>query len=385
MLRLASPEVILAAGIVARLAALLLHLQLEVEPDAKEALRLAEAFRFSAPWASSLREPLWIGFVKITTAPFGYSTVALRLVTTLLSIAALFAAWSLVRRRLSPRVARLVLAMVSLNGLLVLNSARGLREELVMILVLGVVAAVFRPVPKAIVVGCLVGALSVVRWEIALLSVAMLIGAAAVRYLRATLPVMAAVGIVVLAGPWIASNGSRFGDPFVQSNQHASFWHRVYVRERLGRDAAVEHATWAGFYLDDLGPRQASTRLASGSIGLAMDVVADGAQPMGDRWLERNVGSPVLRRVGRGINRIAPIGAGLLWAVAIVGHVRRRVIWHPLLVASVAICAAGWLSYGVLRGLPYFDQRFIVFTVPFAAVILAEGLVALRSEQPSCQ
>lgn len=375
------PRLLLVAGVLARCGSLFVQLQLPLEADAREALLLARSFTLAEPWASSLREPLWIALVKVTTGPFGYSIVVLRVVTTLLSIAALFATWSLLQSRLSPPVARVALAIVSLNGILVLSAARGLREELVMLLVITGLGAAIRPRPQLAVVAGVVGALSIVRWETALLSIAVLACAAFLRRVPAAVAVGAVVAVAVLAGPWLASNAARYDDPLVHSNQHASFWHRVYLRDTTGRDVGPRSITWAEFYLDDLGPRDALARAGTGATMLARDVVADGIQPLSDRWLDRNVDSPVLRRAGLATNAVTPWLASAVWAAAIAGLALRRRPLHPLLVVSGAMAVAGWLAYGVLRRLSYFDQRFVVFTVPLAAVVLAEGLVALRSCQ----
>lgn len=373
---------VIGPGVIARCGSALVQGQLALEPDARESLRLARSFSFLAPWKASLREPLWIAAVKLVASPFGYSPTALRTATTALSIGCLVAAWLLFRRHLSRPVAMLATGILSLHGLVVLSAGRGLREELVLLLVIAGLHGTLSRRPHAITISAVVGALSIVRWEIAILCIALLILATAMRRVPPRVLAGASLAVVVFAGPWLASNASEFGDPLLHSNQHATFWHRVYQRDTAGVDDGLS-VTWLEFYAEDLGIGRTIRRAVTGAGGLALDVVADGPQPLSNRWLDRNVAWEIPRRAGRGINVVKPWVAGAVWVAVVIGLFRRRSSWSPLLVVSGVIVVAGWLPYGVLRGLSFFDPRFVVFTVPFAAVLVAEGLLALRASQPS--
>jgi hypothetical protein len=349
-----------------------------LEPDAVESLQLARSFSFRAPWAASLREPLWIAFVKAVAAPFDYSSFALRCSTTVLSIAAMLVAAWIFERSLSRSVALLASAIVALHGLLILAAGRGLREELVMLLALALAALVIARA-RGPQIGLLVGALALVRWEIALLALALLVVGALARAVPRTVPPLAALAVIALAGPWLLSNRSAYGDLLIHSDQHAAFWTRIQrlqdahvdVDEMPDASIRTEGASWPRFYLHELGPIRSVERVLSGGAGLGDDLLSRAAMPVTDRWLDRHVTARPVRALGHAANVVAPWLALLGWAAAIAGLLRSRP--GGIVIASALVVVAACASYGALRALPFFDDRFVVFAVPFASVLLASG------------
>lgn len=387
--RLSSPVVLPALvglGAVLRVASGVAQSRLPLEPDARGYLRLAEAFDYADPWAASLREPLWVALVKTWSAPFGYSPVALRTLTVLLSITVLAFSARLFTRHLSTRLAAASTAVVSCHGLLVLSAGRGLREELVGLLVLVCAAVVLeRDVSPGRVAALVVAvaALSVVRLEMAVLAVALLLAAAAFRQVRVIAVLLAAVAALLAAGPWLASNQRAYGSATASADDAALFWYRV---DRFGPqgvlapDELPPHSarsmTWSRYVRDEVGPLPALARASAGTVGLVHDGVATAVWPLEDRWVDNRTRSTTVRGAARAVDRLVSVVAWMapvllvagIWAAAVPVAVRG---------ASAGLVLAGAAAYGLLWRLPFFDLRFIQFAVPFLALLTVAGVMHL--------
>jgi hypothetical protein len=380
---------ILVGGVCLRVGSLAIQAGMPLEPDGKVYLRLASEMDVSEPWAASLREPLWVLLVKAWCSVFGYGALPLRILTTLLSIAGLLVGIAFFRAHLRRRSALICSGLVAAHGLLVLGAGRGLREDLVGLLVLccAWTALAARRLPRSRAAwgaAALVGLLAGVRLEVGLLMLGLLVLAVVARQvpLRSALLGLLAVALVVV--PWLQANAEVYGDPFASSNDAASFWYRADTLGPAGVDATgsgggppAAAMSWQRYYVEVLGPGTSVRRVAVGLPALLHDSLATAAWPLKDRWLEERVEDGRVLRAGRGLDAAADALAWLLLALACVG-LARRAAWNRLVLVSAAVAVAGAVPYAALRGLPYFEERFISFLVPFSVLLAVVGADALR-------
>jgi hypothetical protein len=115
---------------------------LPLEGDAIYFRHLAEAMR--SPYDTAWREPLWVWMVKGLTWAGGDSMVSLRVLTVALSLLVIYSAYKLFSDYTrQPFVGLVVALLLSLNPYLIRMSARGMREEAYMILILWFIYFVF--------------------------------------------------------------------------------------------------------------------------------------------------------------------------------------------------------------------------------------------------
>lgn len=374
-----SLQVLLGAGIALRLVSVFFQSQMPIEPDAEGVLELARRFSIAEPWAASEREPLWVGLVKAVSGPFDYQPWALRGFTTVLSIGALLLASWLFHEHLRPTAAMLATAIVSLHGFLVLNAARGLREEAVTIIVLAGAAVLLgrsTATSRGLALAGLIGAVAVVRWEISLLAGVLVLIASIARLVPTWTVPAAAVLVGLSAGPWLHSNATDLDDPLAHSNQAALFWYRA---ERFGPSgvdgsmqafAGPDHVTWTEFYVHQLGLGESTRRLVLGSAGLTADAYGTALWPLQQGWVDNQTTSPVITAASSAAVAVRTIFGSLVALLTAVGLFRTRP-WPRLVLFSTLIALPGLASYGALHGLPYFEPRFVMFVVPFLAAVTA--------------
>lgn len=387
-------------GVVLRLLSLGIQSRLPLEPDATGSLALARTLDVSEPWAASLREPGWIILVKAWSTLFGYSPMAIRVLTITLSVALLLTAAALFSRHLTRRWALLATAIVSAHGLLVLSASRGLREELVGILTILVARTVLERRQwraPAVVAAAAVGAVAAVRWEIALLAVALLLLGTLLRQIPIRFVAGALLAAAVTSGPWLVANHQEYGSWQAASNQHAAFWYRADVLGPAGvtgppstdADLLEGQMTWSRYYLEVVGPTETASRVAVGTAGLLHDLASTAAWPLNEGWLEENVTSSPVRQAGNVVRVVADVLGWVVLAAVIAGVARSRRL-SGIGVVSLLVVVAGCAAYAPLRSLPFFEPRFIEFTIPFAVVLAVWGFAGLagradpfRQEQPS--
>ncbi len=295
-------------------------------------------------------------------------------------------------RHLTRRWALLATAAVGAHGLLVLSAGRGLREELVGILAILIVRAALERHEwraPAVVASAAVGAVAVVRWEIALLAVALLLLGALLRRVPLRFVAGALAAAALTSGPWLVANERKYGSWQASSNQAATFWYRADVFGPEGvtspsatsPDLAGGQMTWSRYYLEVLGPVESLSRVAVGSIGLLHDLASTALWPLNDRWLEQNVTSQPVRQLGSLVRLTADVAGWVVLTVVLAGLVRSRRATR-LGVVSLLLVVAGCAAYAPLRDLPFFEPRFVEFTIPFAGLLLAWGLAGLRRVHP---
>lgn len=383
--------VVLLIGAALRVLSLVIQSRLPLEPDASGTLALAESLDISDPWAASLREPGWIALVKAWCSVFGYSPDALRALTVALSVGLLLCSAALFYRHLRRRWALVATAMVSAHGLLVLGSGRGLREELVGILTILVARAVLerhswrRPTA---VLAAGVGAVAVVRWEIALLAVVLLLFGMVLRQVPVRFVAAGLAAAALTSGPWLVANDREYGTWQASSNQAATFWYRADVLGPEGVTAPASGSgqlvegemTWSRYYLAVLGPVETASRAAVGTAGLLHDLASRALWPLNDGWLEQNVRSELVRKVAVLARLVSEVAGWFVLAVVMAGLLRSRRL-PQLGVVSLLVVLAGCTAYGPLRSLAFFEPRFIEFTIPFAAVLAASGLASLAGRE----
>jgi hypothetical protein len=375
---------VLGVGAGLRILSAVVQSRLPLEPDARGYLVLARQFDPVHFWAANLREPLWIALVKSWSVVFGYSPASLRALTALLSIAVLLASAHLFRGHLAPRPAIACTAVVAIHGLLVLSAGRGLREELVSLLVLGAVGVLIslrRGVrERLILVGC-VAALGVVRLEIGFLAAVLLVAAALIRRVPWSFALLPVAVSVLLVTPWLVANEREYGSATASSDNAASFWYRA---DRYGANGVLQpgvapdkdRMTWSRYLFTELGPVEVAKRVGVGTVGLVHDSISSSAWPLEERWVDKRTDSPVVRAAATGASHLASGLAWLLLAVLAVGLVRTP-HWQPLQVVSgvVVVCVTG--AYAVLWRLPFFELRFVELVVPFVAVLMVSAITAL--------
>jgi hypothetical protein len=382
---------LIVAGAIARLVSLDLSWGKPLGPDASEYLLLARRYSFAHPWSASYREPLWRGIVKVTTGPFGYAPDALRSFTTLVSIATLPVAWILLRRLaerrgLGSRIPLVALGVMSLSMQLVREAPRGLREDLCLMLFLFVAFPLLareRSRRSAIAIAAAIGLLSVIRWELATLALVACALFAVARRGPALAPVLAAVLVVALSGPWLLANRARHGELFYQAKVHSTFYWKLdqpqSVRRAFvsppGADPPI-HLSWSQYYLDYLGPAETVKRTAEGYPRLLAKLVASQGVPRGAAM--STLGS---NQNGRGwlvtMAALAMLASGAAIFAGI--RLRRRRHGAPTLFTALALLCLMAAPYAPIAAL--IELRVLAFAVPLLAVLVAVAVDACLPER----
>jgi hypothetical protein len=296
----------------------------------------------------------------------------------LLSLTAVIVFWPLATAVLRRAPSLVALAFTALNGELVWLAARGLREELVMILLIAFALSLLRSTLRdgsSLTPAIPVALLAVVRWELSLFALGIL-AVAALRRGTWKLPVVALLLSAVLAGPWLLSNARHYGDPFYHSNLHATF----YRNEDL-KAAGVEvtkpyqgpSISWSSYYLRFLGPQEALRRELVGLPTLALNLPYHSVFPIREARLQQLLSSSrAADALVAALRLLASIAAVLVWAV-IPFAITRREGRAPLVAIAVAIFA-GLAAYAPLSA--HLDYRLVSFTLPFLGILFAAGVEA---------
>ena len=147
---------------------------------------------------------------------------------------------------------------------LVREAPRGLREDLVLLLFSFIAFPLLardRSRRGAITIALAIGVLSVIRWEVATLALATCVLFAVFKRGPALAPVLAALLVVALSGPWLLANRARHGDLLYQTKVHSTFYWKLEqpqsVRRQYVSPPGVDppvHLSWSQYYLDELGP-----------------------------------------------------------------------------------------------------------------------------------
>jgi hypothetical protein len=377
---------LIAAGAIARLTALGLAWGKPLEPDASEYLLLARRYSFAHPWSASYREPLWRAMVKIATGPFGYSANSLRVFTALVSIATLPVAWILLQRLgLGRRVSLIALGLLALSLQLVREAPRGLREDTVLLVFLFVAIPLLardRSRRAGIAAGVAIGLLSVIRWEVASLAIIVCAAFALLRRGPVLAPVVGAVLLVALSGPWLVANAHRHnGDLLYNTKVHATYYWKhsqpPSVLRRYSSPPGVDppvHLSWSQYYLDVLGPAQTVKLAAEGYPRIAAKLVAAQVLP-------RQAGTAAL---GTNQHRgawllVSALGALLALGAAVAAGFRVR--RHPG--RSTALTALVLLAVLIAPYAPIAasaELRVLLYALPLLAVA---GAIAIDACVPA--
>ena len=230
------------AGIIAwggsfRLEQLVKLAWLPLDPDAQLYRSLAESM--TSLYDTSWREPLWIWLLKVWFWFSGDSVLSLRLLTVVLSLAAVLVAYKLFRDYTGqPVVGLLVAALLCQNPYLVRLSVRGLKEEAYMIAILTLVYCIFVRTQKRSEWGRTIGvalssaALLLLRMSSVIFVIPLLLlwtwkssASAVSRRVISSALVLAFLAAVV--APHLVHNYRLSGDPFLSVNMIAA-WHRNY-------------------------------------------------------------------------------------------------------------------------------------------------------------
>jgi hypothetical protein len=377
---------LIATGAVARLIALVVNWSAPLGADSSEYLLLARRYSFSDPFSASYREPLWRALVKLATGPFGYSPQALRVFTTVISIATLPLAWLVFRRlasrwRLQPRVALIALAVFALSQQLVREAPRGLREGLCLLIVLVVVAPLLnadRSRRAALALAAAIGLLSSIRWELATLLLAITALFAVARRVSPLAPLLALLCLIALSGPWLLAHKERHGDISYPSKVHSTFYWKLeqppeVVRRYLtppGAEPKVQ-LSWHEYYLDYLGPTEAAKRVATGYPHVLAKLAASQVAP-------RAAAVSLLGKDQGGLGWLVSlvlVGAALtIVSVLVAVRLWRHKRAEPLTLSALVFLLVSIAPYAALAA--HVEMRVLMFTAPAIALLVATAVDA---------
>ena len=378
---------IIGIGVLLRAIVLAVTWNRPLDLDAGEYELLARRYSFAHPWSASFREPLWRALVKIATGPFGYGAHSLRIFTVLISIVALPVAWLLLRRlitmrHLSERAAIIALAILAVSAQTNREASRGLREDLCMLLFFVFLTFLLcrpRTFRGAALIAVPIGLLSVIRWELATFAAGLTLLYCILRRVTWYAPVLAAIAIVVLSGPWLLANDHRHGELLYNANINSTYYWKqeqtAAVRAEYATPSGVDppiHLSWSQYYLDYLGPSVALKRFVLGYPKVAAKLVASQVVPRGAAVavLGKNQRSNAWKL------SFVLVGLVIVFACVWAGRRVRRIgrlpslFWESLGVALLAIA-----PYAVLANIGL-EMRVLMYTVPALAV--AAGILADR-------
>ncbi len=223
---------IIALGFVLRWEALTEFQYRPLDPDAVGYRQIADNMRHL--YDTSFREPLWIWATKLWFLVVGSSDLNLRMLTLVLSLLTLVAAYKFFKDYTKqPVLALLVVALLAINPYLIFMSVRGLRLELYTIAILMLAYHVLirqeRLGEKQRLAGLSGwGAAAVLQQINSLVFVLPLWGYAFWRqkivWKKLFIPIAV---LMLLLAPYLAYSYQKFGDPFWSANVHAK-WYRNY-------------------------------------------------------------------------------------------------------------------------------------------------------------
>ena len=239
-----------------------------LDPDALTYMQLAESLQ--QPYDTMYREPLWIWMIKGWLWLVGSSPLNLRLLTLLLSLVVIAAAYRVFRDYTGrPLVGLLVALLMAVNPYLIGLSVRGLREETYILSILLFMYPVLirgcrlSAATQAIWLAVAGTALHLLRFN-SYLFVAPLLALWAWRQAPGSrrYVLMPLLVIAVASAPHLEHNYQKYGDPFYSVNVHF-VWSRNYefvllkqtgcpgcpTREEIEADSTVGPIVGAREYL----------------------------------------------------------------------------------------------------------------------------------------
>jgi hypothetical protein len=346
----------------------------QVRPDAQRYMEVADSMH--GPYDTGYREPLWIWATKIWFLFVGSSHLNLRLLTLILSLVVVIAAWKFTHDYTgSAAMALLVAGMLATNPYLVYMSVQGLRLELYTICILMLAChslvreSTVSPGQRTAWLG-LWGTLAVLQQ---LNSLVFVLPVWAYAFWRHKLPwkriFMPAGVLLVLLGPHLLHNYATAGDPFWSANIHAQ-WYRNYEFVTLTGTGCNECPSAGQVAADSYSGERISTMeyiFGMHPLGEVVKRTADGYM---DIFLWPRSGSIFWRLVGFGI---WPLHLVFLFGLLAVLFSRLRgVLLFPVLTVNV-------LAFLVPIGV---DPRLIAHAAPFVAFVTAYGLWTLVVSWP---
>ena len=324
----------------------------------------------------SMREPFFLLVARAFFQVFGPSDTHLRSVSLLLSLVAILLTYRLAGELLGYGLGLLAALAMALNIPLIVESGRGLRLELEMVLLLlfchvGFVKREMAPLPRFFFLGFL-GGLIVLTRSSYFPGLALLMVAAAVIHGR-TFPRISATAslalliMVLLLAPHQFMIYKRHGGPFWDVNQHTRFFANLEFagqpgfpsREELERDAyAGPKITYAEYLFHLHTPAEAIIGILRGSLKIAtgMDMVG----------YRRPVAAILGFDPGWVDHVVTAVGAiGLLLSLFLPGF-----RWLPLTLLALTFPVAFLYDKGLTE-----SYRLTMQAFPF---FLLSGLLALR-------
>lgn len=341
---------IIGVGTLLRAAALV---ELDASPDAYGYAVRASDWTPLDPWAASDREPLWIAWTKVISAPFDYSTVALQVMSFVASVAVLFAVRQLLTRWVGVAGQVSGVLVVAVHPLLVRDAALGIREPVVTLLVIALAIAVIDRRP--VLVGTLVAVLVAVRWEVGLLCFALVLLAVLASRVRPSAILIAFALAATMMAPYLASNAEHHGDPLHHSNRHARYYRNIEDALRSGENPYElprfrgEPLSWGDYYLEYLGPNESLERISRGTLLIAVSIAT----------FDTDARSSTVQQI---------IGLFILVACAISLYQRQ----DQIAVASAIFGVGVILGYGALHA--WAELRLVSVAVLPLALSVAAGL-----------
>lgn len=289
---------VLVVGLLPRHLNLLRVLNAPLDPDALVYRAYAEKMTlfgengfYSASF--SIREPFFLLAAKAFFLVFGPSDTHLRLLSLLLSLAAILLTHRLARELFGYGLGLLAALGMALSIPLIVESGRGLRLELEMVLLLlfchvGFVKKGMTKLHRVLLLG-LLGGLTVLTRSSYLPGLALLMVAAALTHERplkrvALMGSLAVLLMILLLAPHQCMIYKRHGDPFWDTNMHTRWFANLEFggkpgfpsREELARDAYVgPKLTYAEYLFKLHTPAEAIIGTLRGVLKIAagMDMV----------------------------------------------------------------------------------------------------------------
>jgi len=216
-------------------------------------------------------------------------------------------------------------------------------------------------------------ALPLVRWELGALAVVL----ALAGVLRRSLPwrrLGLAVGVAaVLAVPWLAANQVRYGDALYHSDRNAIYLRNLDIVYR-GAPGPVPDGpfagpriTWAGYYLDFVGPVETARREVAGTAENVASLLGASPNPPWPGWPDSTAGRMA------DVGRVLALLAGTLLAGLAVIRARGPLRWTVRVAAVVVLLDAA--AYGAISR--WVEYRLLSWALPMLALVLAAGVFEL--------
>jgi hypothetical protein len=211
-----------------------------LDPDASGYRQIADAMKH--PYDTSFREPLWIWIIKLWFLLLGSSDLNLRLLSVLLSLSLLGAAYKLFSECVQERGPGLAtVALLAVHPYLTFMSIRGLRMEPYALTILLLARHALVPGDSMAAgrrVACLAvwGTAAVMVQLNSLIFMPLLWGYAFWRHKLGWKKVLVpGAAMAAVLAPHLLYSSRQFGDPFWSTNVHAK-WYRNYEFVHLRRE-----------------------------------------------------------------------------------------------------------------------------------------------------